>query len=113
MKFGKDLRANMIPEWEAQYIDYRKLKTTLKRIAHSDKLDRTTTRPTADAADDATDGRPVSPPTSAGRRGDGGGGGAAAAAAGGARRRPRPTPPPGPSRPRRTSSWSSRTSSPR
>ena len=32
MKFGKDLRANMIPEWEAQYIDYRKLKTHIKKI---------------------------------------------------------------------------------
>ena len=33
MKFGKDLRANMIPEWEAQYIDYRKAQLLMAREA--------------------------------------------------------------------------------
>ena len=59
MKFGKDLIANMIPEWETYYIDYRKLKNTLKRIAKSDKFD---SDDEAEAAEAAAAGAPADVP---------------------------------------------------
>ncbi|KAL8121811.1 phosphate transporter PHO1 homolog 3-like [Apium graveolens] len=35
MKFGKELRSQMVPEWEEAYLDYEYLKTILKDIQHS------------------------------------------------------------------------------
>ncbi|KAK1390601.1 phosphate transporter PHO1-like [Heracleum sosnowskyi] len=34
MKFGKELRSQMVPEWEEAYVDYEYLKTFLKDIQH-------------------------------------------------------------------------------
>ena len=34
MKFGKRLRAQMVPEWAENYVDYKALKRHIKTVAH-------------------------------------------------------------------------------
>ncbi|XP_017216268.1 phosphate transporter PHO1 homolog 3 [Daucus carota subsp. sativus] len=38
MKFGKELRSQMVPEWEGAYVNYEYLKTLLKDIQHYRQL---------------------------------------------------------------------------
>ena len=42
MKFGKELKSQMVPEWTEAYIGYDSLKNLLKDISHFQERYRTT-----------------------------------------------------------------------